>query len=163
MEIRHLNSNDDLSKISHIYEESWKYAYKNIIPQTFLDSIPCGNWIPHLKSPEMNILVMLDNGKFIGVSTYCRSRFFDFQDFGEIVSIYLLPEYMDKGIGKQLLDKTISELSNLNFKNIFLWVLEENIRARKFYEKSGFVLSGKILEDNIGGKILKETAYTYNI
>lgn len=70
MEIRHLNSNDDLSKISHIYEESWKYAYKNIIPQTFLDSIPCGNWISHLKDPEMNILVMLDNGKFIGVSTY---------------------------------------------------------------------------------------------
>ena len=135
MEIRHLNSNDDLSKISHIYEESWKYAYKNIIPQTFLDSIPCGNWIPHLKDPEMNILVMLDNGKFIGVSTYCRSRFSDFQDFGEIVSIYLLPEYMDKGIGKQLLDKTISELSNLNFKNIFLWVLEENIRARKFTKK----------------------------
>ncbi len=163
MEIRHLNSNDDLSKISHIYEESWKYAYKNIIPQTFLDSIPCGNWIPHLKDPEMNILVMLDNGKFIGVSTYCRSRFSDFHSFGEIVSIYLLPEYMDKGIGKQLLDKTISELSNLHFKNIFLWVLEENIRAIKFYEKSGFVLSGKTLDDNIGGKPLKETAYIYNI
>lgn len=70
---------------------------------------------------------------------------------------------MDKGIGKQLLDKTISELSNLNFKNIFLWILEENIRAIKFYEKSGFILSGKTLDDNIGGKPLKEIAYIYNI
>ncbi len=163
MEIRHINQNDNLSEISRIYEESWKYAYKNIVPDDYLNRIPAGNWIPHLKDPEMNILVMLDKDQFIGVSSYCRSRFSNFKNFGEIVSIYLLPEYMDKGFGKELLDKTVLSLADLNFRNIFLWVLEENVRARKFYEKSGFVLSNSILDDNIGGRNLKEIAYFRNI
>lgn len=32
MEIRYIDSNDDLKEISRIYEQSWKYAYKGIIP-----------------------------------------------------------------------------------------------------------------------------------
>ena len=33
MEIRKMNQADDRMEISHIYEESWKYAYKDSIPQ----------------------------------------------------------------------------------------------------------------------------------
>lgn len=34
MEIRHINQSDDRFAISRIYEESWKFAYKDIIPQS---------------------------------------------------------------------------------------------------------------------------------
>lgn len=33
MEIRYADKNDDLFEISNVYESSWKYAYKGIIPQ----------------------------------------------------------------------------------------------------------------------------------
>lgn len=53
----------------------------------------------------------------------------------EIISIYLLPDYMGRGFGKALFDSVIVELKNMGYRNIFLWVLEENLRARKFMKK----------------------------
>lgn len=161
MEIRHIRKNDDKFAISHIYEESWKFAYKDIIPQEYLDNIPNGQWVTNLSKADRNTLVMIEDDKFIGTSSYCKSRFFDYSDFGEIISIYLLPEYVGKGYGKLLLKATVNELNKLGYKNIFLWVLKENIRARKFYERAGFICNGKFLEDNIGGKEVKEILYKY--
>lgn len=43
MEIRYITHSDDRLAISKIYEESWKHAYKGIIPQEYLDSIPGGD------------------------------------------------------------------------------------------------------------------------
>lgn len=161
MEIRHIQRNDDILAISRIYEESWKFAYKDIIPKTYLESIPAGRWAPNIEKEGMNTLVLIEDGMFIGTSGYCKSRFSDFSDLGEIVSIYLLPQYIGKGYGKLLLNAVKEELGQLGFNEIFLWVLEDNIRARKFYEKAGFTTSGNYLNDNIGGKDLRELQYKY--
>lgn len=52
LEIRYINQSDDRFAISHIYEESWKFAYKNIIPQSYLDNIPAGRFISNLDKEE---------------------------------------------------------------------------------------------------------------
>lgn len=39
MEIRHIKQTDDRLAVSHIYEESWKFAYKGIIPQSYLNRV----------------------------------------------------------------------------------------------------------------------------
>ena len=80
---------------------------------------------------------------------------------GEVISIYLLPNYMGKGYGKTLMKSTISELKIQGYENIFLWVLEENSRARHFYEQFGFSPTDDFLDDNIGGKELREVRYIY--
>lgn len=162
MEIRHIRQSDDRFAISHIYEESWKFAYKNIIPQSYLESIPVGRWASNLDKEGMNNLVLIEDGMFVGTSCYCKSRFSDFSNWGEIVSIYFLPQYIGKGYGKLLLDVVVKELEHLGFDDIFLWVLEDNARARKFYEKAGFTPGGKYLDDNIGGKELREMQYCYS-
>ena len=162
MKIRFINQNDDLLEISNIYECSWKYAYKNIIPQEYLDSIPKGRWANRITKDGMFNLVIIENGLIIGTSGICRSRWKQYSDYGEIVSIYFLPEYMGKGFGNHLLKRCIEELKRLGFDRILLWVLEDNIRARKFYEKNGFVCSDEYLNDNIGGKEIREVMYSYN-
>ena len=75
----------------------------------------------------------------------------------------MLPQYIGKGYGKLLLDAVVKELVLLGFDDIFLWVLEENHRAKKFYEKAGFTASGHYLDDNIGGKDLREMQYCYSV
>ena len=40
MEIRYITHSDNRLAISKIYEDSWKHAYKGIIPQEYLNSIP---------------------------------------------------------------------------------------------------------------------------
>lgn len=163
MEIRHLNQNDSKVEISNVYEESWKYAYKGIIPQCFLDSIPRGKWAASLEEKGRNTLVMFDNKRIVGTSSYGGSRFEDFKNMGEIISIYLLPQYIGKGNGKLLLDAVLENLVTLEYHEVFLWVLEENYSARKFYEKNGFVKTDKFLDDNIGGKPLREIQYILNL
>lgn len=45
MTIRPQCSTDDPLAISRVYEESWKTAYRGIIPASYLDSIPAGHWV----------------------------------------------------------------------------------------------------------------------
>ncbi len=159
MEIRYINSEDNPFEISNIYEKSWKYAYKDIIPQSYLDSIPTGQWANSINKTGMNNLVITENGLIIGTAGFCKSRWEKYGDYGEIVSIYFLPEYIGKGYGSYLLNSCIDELNKIGFNKILLWVLEENHRARAFYEKNGFICSDDYLTDNIGGKNLKEVMY----
>lgn len=163
MEIRHVNFGDDRLAISRIYEESWKFAYRDIIPQSYLDSIPSGKWAAHVDAPEINSLVMLDGSRYAGTASYCPSRFDEYKGLGEIVSLYLLPEYMGKGHGRLLLDVAVYQLETLGFQELFLWVLEENHRARAFYERYGFRPTEHCLNDIIGGKPLREIQYRYHI
>ena len=163
MEIRRLRSTDDRLAVSQIYEESWKYAYRGIIPQSYLDSIPQGKWASHLEQSGMHSLVAVEDSIYLGTASCCASRFPDMDGCGEIVSLYLRPEYMGKGYGKALLTAALDELASIGYHSVFLWVLEENARARQFYENHGFVYSGEFLQDEIGGKLLRELRYCYTI
>ncbi len=163
MDIRYLSEADDRLELSNVYEESWKHAYKGIIPQDYLDSIPKGRWATSLDREGMHSLVMVDNGRIVGTSCWCSSRWEDHPGWGEIVSIYFLPGYMGKGYGTMLLERCVNELRTAGFKNILLWVLEDNHRARRFYEKNGFTAADDFLDDEIGGKKLREIMYIRSI
>ncbi len=66
MEIRYIAKSDDRLAISKVYEESWKYAYKNIVPQDYLDSISEGQWVSHIEQEDRKNLVMVRDGMIIG-------------------------------------------------------------------------------------------------
>lgn len=161
VEVRYKKSSDDPMTISDVYEQSWKYAYKDIIPQNYLDSIPKGKWASSIE--KMDNLVAGADGKIIGTLGFSESRWENYPGFGEIVSIYLLPEYIGKGYGKLLLDMAEKELKNKGFEKLLLWVLEENWNARKFYERNEFDLSSEVRDDNIGGRDLREVLYIKNL
>ena len=161
MEIRYINSSDNRNAISQIYEESWKNAYSGIIPQDYLDSIPKGQWAKNLDTPGWHTMVCIENEEYIGTSSFCKSRFEQYPDSGEVISIYFLPDHLRKGYGSKLMEAVICELQKQGFKEVFLWVLEENSCARQFYEKFGFVYTSDYREDNIGGKDLREVRYVY--
>lgn len=111
----------------------------------------------------MHNLIAVENGRMIGTAGICESRWEQYHGYGEIVSIYFLPEYIGKGHGQALLNRCVEELNGKGYKNILLWVLEDNQRARRFYEKNGFTCSEVFLNDKIGGKELREVMYFYQI
>lgn len=61
----------------------------------------------------------------------------------EIDTFYVEPFFKGKGIGTKLIQHTISEVQKENKKRIFLWVIQDNSSARKFYEANGFRESGE--------------------
>ncbi len=159
IEIRHYMDGDNIDKISRIYALSWKTAYRGLIPDDYLDAISETRWSPLLRAESSRLLLALEEGKPVGASTYCEARDEKMKDWGEIVSLYLLPTHYRKGIGSKLFSAAVAALADEGYSDIYLWVLEGNIQARAFYEKNGFVCNGDINADNIGGRAVNEMKY----
>ena len=53
----------------------------------------------------------------------------------EICEFYVEPFFKGNGIGKQLIQQVILEARSNKRNKIFLWVIEDNLSASKFYEK----------------------------
>lgn len=161
MEIRVATPADDFEAISRIYARSWKAAYKGIVPQDYLDELPETRWAGFLNQRPESTLVLLEDGRYIGTSGFGAARDDARPGWGEVFSIYLLPEYFGKGYGKPLLSGALDALHGQGFKQVYLWVLEENARARAFYEKCGFWPTEDRMTLEIGGKELTEMRYAY--
>lgn len=70
----------------------------------------------------------------------------------ELYAIYVLPEYWTAGAGHALMTEVLRQVRADGYAAISLWVLEENQRARRFYERAGFAVTGRCLAlDWLGG------------
>lgn len=161
MEIRKYKEGDSFDAISRVYAMSWKTAYRQIVPQDYLDHLSETRWVPLLKKEKAHLLLAIDGGEIIGAATYGAAREETYAGWGEIVSLYLLPAYFRKDIGSRLLQRAQKELAGLGYAQIYLWVLTENWAARRFYEANGFHCSGDMITYEIGGKALAESRYVY--
>ena len=95
----------------------------------------------------------------IGCACYGRGRDEDHGDWGEIVSIYLLPEWMGKGYGRQLFEETMRRLQTQGFTRFYLWMIRGNDRAAGFYTRHGFKVTGDTVEYHIGGQAITDVRY----
>lgn len=159
MEIRKLRDGDDLFAVSRVYEESWRAAYRGLLPQEYLDSLLAGRWAPCLERPGRVSLILLDGDNIVGFADCCASRMPELSGWGEIASIHLLPEYWGKGWEKRLFSDAGAQLEAMGYRELFLWVLEGNQRARVFYERMGFCPTGTYREDEISGRSVREVQY----
>ena len=163
MEIRHIMKSDDFPSVRELYYRSWKFAYGDIIPMEWIESRPKDKWGGNITENGRAEIGAFEDGKIVGTASFGASRWEKFRGYGEIVTIYLLPEYIGRGVGSALMERCISELKAQGYSSILLWVLEENTRARRFYEKHGFKLTEEYMDDNIGGRDVREVMYTLDI
>jgi ribosomal protein S18 acetylase RimI-like enzyme len=160
--IRYADIND-AKILGQIHSNSWKIAYKGIVPDEVLNNITIEKRQKYFEKAfaegeEKNALIFVEN-KAVGLICIGKCRDTDkIGSYGEIWGIYLLPEYWYMGIGTELMNWGIEEVKKRNYHNVTLWVLEENFRAREFYEKMGFQHDGTVKEISIG-KTLKEYRY----
>ena len=149
----------DASRVSHIYAASWKAAYRGIVPQDYLDSLDPEYWTPFFSDPGRVGFLLRVDGRDAGAVAICPARDEAMPGWGELISIYLLPEYQGRGYGRRLFSHALGELGKLGFPNVYLWVLEENAPARRFYELCGFAPTGDRCCFTIGGRELAEVRY----
>lgn len=161
-EIRYANV-DDAKSLGEIHSSSWKAAYKGIIPDKVLDNITAEKREKYFQNAlrealEEDAIIFEENkpAGFICIGK-CRDKDKD-ASYGEICGLYLLPDYWHRGLGSKLMSWGLAELEKRNYTRATLWVLEENLSARRFYEKVGFKFDGTVNEINIGKK-LNEVRY----
>lgn len=159
MQIRPLASSDNLRDVVQVYVRSWQYAYQGIVPQVYLDALAPDGWVATLAGYADRTWIASEGDAVVGVCTYGPARDEVFAGWGEVVSIYVLPERTGQGIGRALLDAALVSLRDEGFFKVYLWVLEENHRARAFYEGQGFVPNGDVVDFEVGGAPLREIRY----
>ena len=71
---------------------------------------------------------------------------------GELYAIYVHPAYWGGQAGWQLLTELVSRATAQRYASLSVWVLEDNHRARRFYERGGFAVTGESqVLDDLGG------------
>lgn len=163
MNIRRATAND-APMLAKVHVDSWQVAYRGIVPDSFLERFTYQRreeafWQALTANLEETYLVE-DNDHAIGILTIGASRDadLDVNCTGEIWGIYIAPDYWRRGIGTTLVYEAERILQSRGFNQVILWVLEENMDARRFYERMGFCLDGMYREVELG-KPLKAVRY----
>jgi ribosomal protein S18 acetylase RimI-like enzyme len=87
------------------------------------------------------------------------SRDGDEARFGEIWALNVDPDHWRSGAGSLLMAGAEKLLAAAGFAEALLWVLEDNIQGRHFYEAVGWRLDGHDRTIAIGGSDLVEVRY----
>jgi len=135
----------DAADMARVVNASWRSGYRGLIPDEMLDSLDDARsttqWLPRLRDgyeyagQRAHVLVATDaEGHVVGVSMFGEERDHKSEGRGELWALYVAPSHWDRGYGRSLLRAAEAHLASSGLSDLVLWVLENNARARHFYE-----------------------------
>jgi L-amino acid N-acyltransferase YncA len=153
-----------------IHVRSWEIAYRGLIPDAILGAHSIdARERQHREAlgspePERARFVAEREGRVIGFAMVGPSRDDDApQDAGELQSIYVDPADIGSGAGRQLLARATDELRARRYREMMLWVLPGNMRARRFYEAAGMATDGGEKTEEVRGALLPHLRYRMSL
>jgi ribosomal protein S18 acetylase RimI-like enzyme len=160
---------DETNALASMHVTSWRETYLGLLPDKMLSSLSVESraaaWAKIMQEPvtEGSTVVYLaeHQGAIVGFGSCGAQRTESLKGKGydgEVSAIYVLREFQKRKIGTRLLRAMSSDLILRGFSSAALWVLRDNLRARRFYEH----LSGKVIaerQDVRDGTVLVELAY----
>lgn len=153
----------DTKDLSTVYKRSWKIGYKGLVPQSYLDSLQKDYWIESfnnwIENEVLKIKVICFKDRILGGIVYGKGREEKYSNWGEIVSLYIDPNYFNKSYGGILLNAAINDLKNMGFDSCYLWTFEDNYAARSFYENYNLKWNGDKDFVEIEGEKLIDVRY----
>lgn len=138
------------------------------MPQAYLDGLDpaqrAGRWgrlLAEIDRTRGGVLVADDGRHILGFVSYASSGDNDADPsrVGEVGAIYLRPDAWGKGVGRRLMDAAFGRLADAGFAEATLWVLDSNVRARRFYEAGGWRADGEVEIDESRGFPITEVRY----
>jgi ribosomal protein S18 acetylase RimI-like enzyme len=163
---------DDAHGLAVMHIASWHETYTGLLPDKMLSALSVESraaaWAKIMQEPatERSTVVHLaeHQGAIIGFGSCGAQRTESLKAKGydgEVSGIYVLREFQKRKVGIHLFRAMSSDLIGRGFSAAALWVLRDNVRARRFYEH----LDGKVIgerEDVRDGTILIELAYGWS-
>jgi len=156
----------DAHSIAVIHVVGWQHAYRGQLPDEFLDGLSLARreamWADFLSASNNSIEVLsLAEQSVDGFVHYGSSRDEDAhpQGDGEVYALYLHPHAIGYGNGRALMQRAEESLTAAGLREVTVWVLETNVKARTFYEKMGFKADGTAKKVEIGQSAYLELRY----
>jgi len=150
----------DAPILAKVHVESWHKAYREIVPESFLEGFTYLKREVAFREALINkteeTYIAEEGDNSVGILTVGESRDSDLDNkiTSEIWGIYLMSDYWRRGIGTILVKEAECILRNSGYKEIVLWVLEANTVARKFYEAMGYLVDGKVKKVTLEKELL---------
>jgi ribosomal protein S18 acetylase RimI-like enzyme len=160
---------EDASRIADLHTHSWRTAYRGLLPDAYLDGPLLqerqAHWATILPQVQADDFVLLaETGDRLAgfIAVWCHETSKTSDVHGNypglfVDNLHIDPEGRGKGLGRQLLLKTLVHAQTLPDlgPSLWLWVMAKNARALGFYQALGGAITETITEP-FGG-ILVET------
>jgi GNAT superfamily N-acetyltransferase len=155
---------EDAHGVARVHVRSWQAAYRGLIAQEYLDNLEPEVWAGRYTFGRMGLRlpstqVAVDGSTICGLVTTGLCRAIDLPNFGELMAIYVDPAYMHTGVGRLLMSAGRERLRRVGVTAASLWVLDGNVRARRFYERDGWRLDGTRRTRTYGNVPVEEVRY----
>jgi GNAT superfamily N-acetyltransferase len=171
----------DADQIAAVHVAAWRAAYAHVYPREFLDSdefaeqrharwrewrLGAGERVAvattHAAQPASHPPTSPPNSdRVVAFAWYGpeRDRGRGHTGRGEITAFYAEPSAWGTGVSDTLMEFTELRLRAEGFVAAVLWVLSDNPRARRFYERHGWAPTGIDGEFEVAGTRAPEVEY----
>jgi ribosomal protein S18 acetylase RimI-like enzyme len=149
VEIREITE-ADVDAVAALHVRTWQVGYAGIVPAEVLDRLDPAQFAARRREqpapPGARTVVADADGRIVGFASFGPYRVEQSHDrydpeAGELYAIYVDPDHWGSGIGRRLMAAARAGLAR-DYPEMRLWVLEENHRARRFYERAGLAPDG---------------------
>lgn len=157
----------DASSIARVHVESWRQAYRSILPDEILCQqkvlVRTAQWRTLIRETAPDAFVYVaerESKEVVGFAMAGPERTASLGFDGELWAIYVLGAAQRKGIGRSLMRAVGWRLLEQGARNMIVWVLETN-PSRGFYE----ALGGRpacLRDYEVGGLKLREASYAWH-
>jgi GNAT superfamily N-acetyltransferase len=151
----------DAEAIERIRVRGWQTAYRNVFPSHELDQLRAdwSRWQRQIDRPPSGwtIFVAEVEHAVVGFVAVGPSR--DPSPGGELYAIYVDPDSWSIGVGRALISRAEERLAE-DYDDATLWVLDDNPRARRFYEQAGWSPDGASKREERLGVAALEVRYS---
>jgi len=167
-----VGTREDAAGIADVHIASWRAGYAHVIPESILfaddfESNRRAIWDEWRFHPGQRIAVSAnDDGRTIGFAAFGpeRERGRGHTGRGELYAFYFHPDSWGDGSATDLINHVEERLQAEGFADAVLWVLDDNPRARTFYERQGWTPSGIVADYDLYCELtLPEVEYRKNL
>jgi GNAT superfamily N-acetyltransferase len=143
-----------------VHVDTWRAAYPGVIPREALDALDvdqrASRWERFTVAEGYAVFVAEREGSVVGFASAGACR--ELEDTGELFTIYVHPDSWGTGAGLGLMDAVVEWLAE-RWPEAVLWVAEDNPRARRFYERYGWVAETTRVDELLPGVHVPEVRY----
>ncbi len=162
---------EDAARIAEVHIAAWRTAYDGLMPDDFLAGLDVerftNGWTRDISKPPDGVTQLVAEVEGVVEAVSVVGPYRDHESFadpsGELWLINAHPEAFGTGVGTRLHRRALDQLRCDGHHRAALWVAEENPRARRFYEREGWLEDDARKEEAFGDRTVVEVRYTISL
>lgn len=144
----------DAAAIGEAHAEAWRVGYANLFSASSLEALVAERrtrWTGLLAEGHLDgDLIVAEDADGVVVGFIHVGPAHDEEYHGGVYGLYVQPGAWGSGVAAALLTEGTSCLLDRRHRLLHLWAHRDAERARRFYEKHGWTLTGRTMDHDLG-------------